>query len=99
MIGGIPADRIAEHRLVWREGDSGQCHFLLGREVTCGSVLDVLFGGKWERVRYEFESRDGEQSVVLYSDLGRLPDSAAAELFRWPDTRKASGGAQHRAAG
>lgn len=79
----------ARGELVLARDGGGLRHFLDGRPVQCGDVLEMSLGGMWGRVRYE-ASLFGENppALIYVNDDSRRPFAAiATDRFRWPKER------------
>lgn len=76
-------------RLEERDGDEGFRHYLDGRGVHCGEVVEVrLHGDRWCPARFELEHRHGERTPVFFVALGGTGASAKLLLpfdadLRW----------------
>lgn len=76
-----------------RERDGRRKHYLAGRPVNGGDLLEVCFSGGWLPMRYEWGSGDVLPRFHFSVELGRgrvwessleLPEDA---LLRWPAMR------------
>lgn len=57
-------------------------HYLAGRPVHCGDILELYREGEWHRGRYEWTGRPDELPTLEYDDeTVRLDDDS---LVRWP---------------
>ena len=77
-------------RIEERDGDEGFRHYLDGRGVHCGEVLELRMpaADRWLPVRFELEHRHGERVPVFFVALGGTGSSAKLSLpfdadLRW----------------
>lgn len=75
---------IGGDRLELGRDAGGRRHFLAGRPVNCGTMLEWNRGGIWTRVRYEASLHADVTRVVLSDALGEH-ELLDTDRFRWPE--------------
>lgn len=76
------------HTLILEREEGGLRHYLDGRDVHAGDVLELQKAdGSWVLGRYEWTFREGARPA-FYLDDGEPVFLSSADVLRWPDTSR-----------
>ena len=77
-------DRGSKLELI-HEGPSGYRHYLDGKAVCCGTLLEIRTDGGWQTGRYEWSCNpDSQAFLVTDTDADEAITLDTYSLLRWP---------------
>ncbi len=76
------------HELVLGRDGGGLRHFLDGRPVYCGSLLQLQVGNRWVFVTYEAQLYTPEAPALLCLSADRAYEALESDRLRWPGSRR-----------
>lgn len=63
---------------------SGMCHYLAGKAVRSGDLIEVLFHDEWITVKYEWIGKANVAPVGVVNDDATTISITAKMEVRWP---------------